>query len=165
MLNTELKLTEHFIRYMLGNFEKGYVKRKEMERFVPRKREDPLHLADSLINKKHKDDRYYEEVNDAYGALKDQLKLYSDIVKNGGWPNVPAGKTAYKKGVTAPAIAVIKKRLQVSGDLQGNDTTQVFNDTLELAVKNFQERHGYKPDGVIGANVIKEMNVPAIGPA
>jgi murein L,D-transpeptidase YcbB/YkuD len=162
MLNTELKLTEHFIRYMLGNFEKGYVKRKEMERFVPRKREDPLQLADSIINKKHKDDRYYEEVNDAYGALKDQLKLYSDIVKNGGWPTVPAGKTAYKKGVTAPAIAVIKKRLQVSGDLRGNDTTQVFNDTLELAVKNFQERHGYKPDGVIGANVIKEMNVPAI---
>jgi L,D-transpeptidase YcbB len=162
LLNTELKLTEHFIRYMLGNFEKGYVKRKEMERFVPRKREDPLAVADSLINKKHKDDKYYEEVNDVYGALKGQLKLYSDIVRKGGWPTVPAGKTSYKKGTSAPAIAVIKQRLRISGDLQGNDTTQVFNDTLELAVKNFQERHGYKPDGVIGPNVIKEMNVPAI---
>lgn len=162
MLNTELKLTEHFIRYMLGNYEKGYVKRKEMERFVPRKREDPLYLADSLINKKHKDDKYFEDVNDVYGALKDQLKLYHDIVKNGGWPMVTAGKTSYKKGTSSPAIAVIKKRLKVSGDLQGSDTTQVFNDTLELAVKAFQERHGYKPDGVIGANMIKEMNVPAL---
>lgn len=162
MLNTELRLTEHFIRYMLGNYEKGYVKRKEMERFIPRKREDPLALADSIINKKHKDDRYYEEVNDVYGALKDQLKLYYTIVKNGGWPIVPSGKTSYKKGTSSPAIAVIKKRLMISGDLRGNDTTQVFNDTLELAVKNFQERHGYKPDGVIGPNVIKDMNVPAM---
>lgn len=162
MLNTELKLTEHFIRYMLGNYEKGYVKRKEMERFIPRKKEDPLYLADSLINKKHKDDKYFEDVNDMYGALKDQLKLYHDIVKNGGWPTVPAAKTSYKKGSSSPAIAVIKRRLRISGDLQGNDTSQVFNDTLEMAVKNFQERHGYTADGVIGANVIKEMNVPAL---
>jgi L,D-transpeptidase YcbB len=162
MLNTELQVTEHFIRYMLGNYEKGYVKRKEMERFIPRKKEDPLHLADSIINKKHKDEKYFEDVNDVYGALKDQLKTYSDIVKAGGWPTIPAGKTSYKKGTSSPAIAVIKKRLKISGDLPGNDTSQVFNDTLELAVKNFQERHGYKPDGVIGTNVIKEMNVPAV---
>src|SRR5687767_6059814 len=161
-INTELTLTQHFIIYMLNNYEKGYVKRKEMERFIPRKKEDPLALADSLINKKHKDDRYYEDVNDVYGALKDQLKFYRDIVKNGGWPSVPAGKTSYKKGASSPAIAVIKKRLRISGDLTVNDTSQVFNDTLEIAVKNFQERHGYKPDGVIGANVIKEMNVPAL---
>src|SRR5205085_6568484 len=30
-LNTELILTEHFIMYMLHNYEKGFVKRKEME--------------------------------------------------------------------------------------------------------------------------------------
>ena len=52
-INTELTLTKHFIMYMLNNYEKGYVKRKEMERFVPRKKEDPIALADSLINKKH----------------------------------------------------------------------------------------------------------------
>lgn len=162
MLNTELKLTEHFIRYMLGNYEKGYVKRKEMERFIPRKREDPIALADSLITKKHKDDRYFEDVNDVYGALKDQLKRYNDIVKAGGWPVIPGGKTSYKKGAKSPAVALIKRRLHITGDMPVNDTSQVFNDTLELAVKNFQERHGYKPDGVVGTNVLKEMNVPAM---
>lgn len=162
MRNTELKLTEHFIRYMLGNYEKGYVKRKEMERFIPRKREDALYLADSLINKKHKDDRYYEDVNDVYGALKEQLKKYYGIAKAGGWPTIPAVKTSYKKGAKSPAIVLIKRRLQISGDLPGSDTSQVFNDSLEVAVKNFQERHGYKPDGVVGKNVLQEMNVPAI---
>src|SRR5687767_4634471 len=29
-INTELTLTQHFIHYMLNNYEKGYVKRKEM---------------------------------------------------------------------------------------------------------------------------------------
>jgi murein L,D-transpeptidase YcbB/YkuD len=30
-----------------------------------------------------------------------------------------------------------------------------------MAVKNFQQRHGYKPDGTVSATLIKEMNVPA----
>src|SRR6185295_16403548 len=34
-LNTELTLTQHFIQYILHNYEKGFVKRKEMERFIP----------------------------------------------------------------------------------------------------------------------------------
>src|SRR5689334_12950422 len=67
-INTELTLTSHFIQYILHNYEKGYVKRKEMERFIPRKKEDPLSLADSLINKKHKDDKYFENVNASYGG-------------------------------------------------------------------------------------------------
>lgn len=161
ILNTELKLTHHFIQYMLGNYEKGYVKRKEMERFVPRKKEDALAVADSIINKKHKDDKYYEEVNDLYGALKDQLKKYYTISKAGGWPMVVAGKGSLKKGTSSPSIPVIKKRLQVEGYLQGNDTSARYNDTLEVAVKAFQEAHGFTPDGVIGTNMIRELNVPA----
>ncbi|HEV8286230.1 MAG TPA: L,D-transpeptidase family protein [Chitinophagaceae bacterium] len=159
-LNTELKLTQHFILYMLHNYEKGYVKRKEMERFIPRKKEDALKLADSIVNKKHKDDKYFEDVNQSYSTLKDQLSKYLDIARKGGWPQVNTIKKKLKKGVTAPEIAIIKKRLQISGDLPGNDTSQVFNDTLEIAVKNFQERHGYNPSGNISDSLINEMNVP-----
>jgi murein L,D-transpeptidase YcbB/YkuD len=161
-INTELTLTSHFIQYMLKNYEKGYIKRKEMERFIPRKKEDPLRLADSLINKKHKDDKYFEDVNASYKGLKDQLSRYYQIVEQGGWPEITTTKKSLKKGVSAPEIAVIKKRLQVSGDLQGSDSSQVFNDTLENAVKNFQIRHGYTPTGEINTALIKDMNVPAV---
>jgi len=159
-VNTELTLTAHFIQYVLNNYEKGYVKRKEMERFIPRKKEDPLELADSLINKKHKDDKYFEDVNASYKKLKDELKRYYDISKQGGWPQINSSKTKFKKGSPAPEIAVIKKRLQLSGDMPGTDTSQVFNDSLEAAVKNFQLRHGYKPTGTISDSLIKDMNVP-----
>jgi murein L,D-transpeptidase YcbB/YkuD len=159
-INTELTLTEHFITYMLNNYEKGYVKRKEMERFIPRKKEDPIALADSLINKKHKDDKYFEDVNESYKTLKDQLGKYLAIAKSGGWPQVNAVKKSLKKGTRSPDIVIIKKRLAISGDLPGTDTSQVFNDTLVTAVKNFQARHGFSETGIVSDSLIKEMNVP-----
>ena len=159
-INTELTLTQHFIMYMLNNYEKGYVKRKEMERFIPRKKEDPIALADSLVNKKHKDDKYFEDVNESYKGLKDQLGNYLTIAKNGGWPQINTVKKPLKKGITSPDIAIIKKRLMISGDLSVNDTSQVFNDTLVTAVKNFQARHGFSETGSVSDSLIKEMNVP-----
>ena len=161
-INTELLLTKHFIQYMLNNYEKGYVKRKEMERFIPARKQDPVKLADSLINKKHKDDKYFEDVNASYRGLKEHLKTYHDIVKNGGWPVVPFSKAAFKKGAASPAVVTLKKRLAISGDMPGADTSQVFNDTVVNGIKSFQQRHGFTPDGVLTEAVAKEMNVPAI---
>src|SRR6476469_1502842 len=77
----ELTLTEHFIEYTLKNFEKGYVKRKEMERFIPLKKQDQMAYADSILTKKHKDDKYFEDVNENYGKLKQALQRYYDIAK------------------------------------------------------------------------------------
>src|SRR6266536_6717655 len=116
---------------MVHNYDKGFVKRKEMERFIPRKKENPLTLADSLINKKHKDDKYFEDINQSYKALKDQLGRYYDIAKKGGWPQINITKKKLKKGIAVPEIAVIKKRLEITGDMPAGDTSQRFNDTLE----------------------------------
>ncbi|HEX8277459.1 MAG TPA: hypothetical protein VF540_02145, partial [Segetibacter sp.] len=88
MANTEIKLTWHFLQYILNNYKQGEIKRKEMERFVPYKKEEPMYLADSLLTKKHKDNKYYADVNPAYGLLKDQLQKYYGIAKNGGWPGI-----------------------------------------------------------------------------
>src|SRR5436305_427937 len=114
MMNTELLLTEHFIRHTLEAYEKGYVKRKEMERFIPIKKEDPMALADSLLNKKHKDDKYFEDVNNAYKLLKEELRRYVDIAKKGGWQQLPTDAKQYKKGTSSQAIAMLKRRLQVT---------------------------------------------------
>ncbi len=159
-INTELNLTNHFIQYVMNQYQDGYVKRKEMERFIPRKKEDAMYLADSLLTKKHKDNKYFEDINESYKALKDQLARYYDIAKKGGWPYISTDKKIYKKGTSAPAIALIKKHLQLTGDIPGVDTTQVFNDTLEMGIKNYQHRFGYTPDGIITTALIKEMNVP-----
>lgn len=159
---TEFKLTEDFITYMLNNVEDGYVKRKEMERFVPRKKEDPMYLADSLLTKKHKDDKYYEQVNESYGRLKIALKHYYDVAKAGGWPEITAKAKSFKKGTSSPDVKLLKRRLQLSGDLPVNDTSMVFNDTLENAIKSFQARFGYTADGKLTDMQLKDMNVSAV---
>lgn len=162
ILNTELTLTQHFIEYALKNFEKGYVKRKELERFIPRKRLDAMYLADSLLTKKHKDDKYYEDVNDAYKKLKEQLAVYYNIQKKGGWQPISTSEKKIKVGSSSPAVAMIKKRLQATGELPGTDTSSMFDDTLETAVKSFQQRHGFEPDGIVTPALIKEMNVSTV---
>lgn len=160
-IETELTLTDHFIRYILNNYEKGYVKRKEQERFIPIKKNDPLYMADSLLNKKHSDDKYYEDVNETYGNLKKQLSIYYDIAKKGGWPRIVTTKKKLKAGDSGPEILSIKKRLQSTDAMPASDSSIVFTDTLETAVKSFQLRHGYTPDGIITTDLIEQMNVPA----
>lgn len=159
-LQTELTMTQHFLKYILSNYEKGYVKRKEMERFIPYKKQDALAIADSLLNKKHKDDKYFEDVHQPYKLLKERLVRYYDVTKKGGWPQIAAAK-ALKMGTTSPAVALLKRRLQLTGEMPGSDTTQLFNDTLEMAVKTFQKQLGYTPDGIVSTGLLKDLNVPA----
>jgi murein L,D-transpeptidase YcbB/YkuD len=130
-----------------------------MERFIPYKKQDIMQVADSLLNKKHKDNKYFEDVNEPYKLLKVKLGQYYNIAKAGGWPQVTGVTKTLKKGTSSPAVALIKKRLQITGDMAGHDTSRVFNDTLENAVRIFQARMGYTPTGTVSAELVKDMNV------
>lgn len=160
VLNTEFLLTQHFIEYSLDNFEKGFVKRKELERFIPIKKEDAMTLADSLLTHKHKDNKYFDDINEAYKKLKIELQKYFQIAQKGGWQTLPDSAKKYKKGTSSPLISQLKKRLYVTGEMPLGDSSQVFNDTLERAVMQFQQHLGYKPDGVITSTILKDLNVP-----
>ncbi len=162
IINTELQLTENLVDYTRNNYEKGYVKRKEVERFIPFKKADPIYLADSLINKKHKNEKYFSDVNQSYKLLFEQLKKYVAIAKNGGWPSIVPDSKKFKKGNASPVILDIKKLLVITGDLPQQDTSGVFNENLSDGIKNFQTRFGYTANGVVSASLLKEMNVPAI---
>ena len=159
MLSTELALTEHFIRFSLNNYDKEYLKRKEMERFVPLKKVDPIALADSLLNKKHKNNKYFDDINEAYKKLKEQLNLYVEIEKKGGWQTFTGDVKKIKKGSQLAAVTLLKKRLAITGDLTGSDTTQIFNDTLAIAIRHAQQRFGYTPTGILTSTLIKDLNV------
>src|SRR5690606_17133670 len=136
--DAELLLTESLIRYVRNNFEKGYVKRKEMERFIPFKKEDPIELADSLLNKKHKDDKYFSDVNKPFGLLQEQLQKYVDIAKSNRWMPIEENPKIFKEGNTSPAIVAMKRDLFLLGDLSVNDSTPIFDAGLTNAIKSFQ---------------------------
>ncbi|MEO6453473.1 MAG: hypothetical protein ABIN97_05340, partial [Ginsengibacter sp.] len=102
MLNTELLLTQHFIEYSLNKYEKGFVKRKELERFIPIKKENVMMLADSILTKKHKDNKYFDDVNQSYKKLREELKKYYQIAQNGGWQIISGDAKQFKKGTVSP---------------------------------------------------------------
>lgn len=160
--NTELMLTESLIEYSLENFEKGYVKRKELERFIPFKKMDPILLADSLLNKKHKDDKYFSDINPPYRLLSEQLRKYVGIAKSGGWPLLPdATAKDFKKGDSSIKIQTLKKILFITGDLAVADSSWVFDENLTNGIKNMQTRLGYTADGKVDKNFLEQINIPA----
>ena len=161
ILNTEFLLTTHFINYILNNYEDGAVKRKELERFIPLVKRDALSFADSLLTKKHKDNKYYEDNNAAYKALKEKLQTYYTAAKNGGWQPISAGKVSFKSGASSPYILQIKKRLHATNDMPVDSTT-VYDTQLQTAIVNFQTSLGFTADGIITESLMKELNVPAI---
>ncbi|HEU5052279.1 MAG TPA: L,D-transpeptidase family protein [Hanamia sp.] len=163
IINTEINLTERLIDYSLTQFPDGYVKRKELERFIPFKKQDPIKLADSLLNKKHKDDKYFSDINPPYKLLSEQLKKYVAIVKSGGWPaigNIDLKK--FKMNDSSADILAVKRKLILTGDLQPNDTSSVYDTALENAIKNYQQRFGFTPDGKLGSKTLEQLRTPAI---
>jgi murein L,D-transpeptidase YcbB/YkuD len=99
-------------------------------------------------------------VNRQYNLLKDYLLKYYEIEKAGGWKQLTLNKKTFKQGDTSSLIPTIKHRLYLSGDLQKDDTSKFFDGNMEMAVKDFEHRYGFKEDGEITASLIREMNRP-----
>lgn len=85
---------------------------------------------------------------------------YLAIVQAGGWPTLPKGANL-KEGASGPAIAALKRRLAITGDLIGSAAGDVFDAAVTEAVKRFQFRHGLRQTGVVAGRTLDEMNVPA----
>lgn len=162
IINAELLLTESLIDYSLTNFEKGFVKRKELEQFIPFQKTSPAGLADSLLNKKHKNDKYFSEINESYKLLSEELKKYMDISKTGGWPSIGGEAKSFKKGASSSQFIALKKVLFLTGDLPQQDTSVVFTENLRNGIKNFQTRFGFTPDGKVTKQLLDEINVPVM---
>ena len=87
-----------------------------------------------------------------YARLKSSLAAYRKIQASGGWPTVTASPKL-KEGQKAPVVAALKKRLGLSA------TDSTFNSETVSALKSFQSAQGLKPDGTLGAETTKILNV------
>ena len=57
-------------------------------------------------------------------------------------------------------MALLKKRLSLTGDYTTGDTSQVFSDSLETAIKDLQLRNGLAATGKVNDSLINILNVP-----
>jgi L,D-transpeptidase YcbB len=153
-VQTELTLTQQLIQYASENPQ--HINKEAIYYLVPAKKMDAMEYADSILNKQ-KDSAMYAG-NKNYNLLKGQLANYYSIAKNGGWGTI-SSTGQLKKGMKSPAVSTLKKRLQLSKDYNGTDTTNVFSDSLVTAVKSFQQRNGLKPTGIVNDSMITILNV------
>jgi len=95
------------------------------------------------------------------GYSEQAIGQYSNIVAQGGWPQVPPTKKL-QLGVTDPDVEILRKRLIISGDLSAEaGLSPAFDTYVDAALKRFQRRHGLPADGVTGKYTYAAMNVSA----
>lgn len=159
-VSTEMALTLKFIEYKRNSDRQSLINKVPLTWLVPAKKMDELAMADSILNNKDIAE-VSDSINKAFYNLKGQLSKYDSIAKKGGWKPIIARVGKLKKGVSSPIIALIKKRLQVTGEMEDTDTSRRYSDTLELAIKSYQQQNGLKPDGVITDSLVNIINIPA----
>ena len=123
-----------------------------------------MQLADSILNKYPDSaktaDTTASTLGRPYNLLKEQLRRYYEIAQKGGWQPIPAGAKKFRKGNSSPIVAAIKKRLALTGEYQGTDTTQVYSDSLEAGIKSYKRRHGFDSTATLSDSLIRDMNIP-----
>jgi murein L,D-transpeptidase YcbB/YkuD len=88
------------------------------------------------------------------------IATYYQIAQQGGWGGVPADQPL-KIGVRSPAVAALRNRLAVTGDLTAvGGASDSFDSFVDGAVRRFQQRHGLMADGVVANETLRRMNVP-----
>jgi murein L,D-transpeptidase YcbB/YkuD len=95
-----------------------------------------------------------------YHLLRKAFKRYQGLLAAGGWDAIPSGK-ALRKGDRGDRVKLLRRRLQITGDLAPGDGPDEFGEGIERAVKTFQVRHGLKVDGIAGRKTLAAMNIPA----
>jgi L,D-transpeptidase YcbB len=89
------------------------------------------------------------------------IERYADIVARGGWPQVPS-VSVLRLGDRHPSVSALRARLAASGDIDPNAVgNDIYDSYVEAAVRRFQARHGLTVDGVVRAETLAAMNVPA----
>jgi len=160
ILRTELQMTWRFIIYLANRYPDEQERTMALLRSVPARKRDPMEMAADILSGNEKSGSM---LNPWYDALKSRLQTYMDLASSHEPEDLPPIPKRHKKGTRSHFIAVLKHRLGLTGEFKDpKDTTEIFDDRLEKAIKLFQATHGLQPDGKLGASTIRELKTPII---
>lgn len=99
-----------------------------------------------------------------YRRTKAAFQHYLDLAAEGDGEPLLMPARSIHPGDTYSGLNALTQRLRLLGDLPANFPLQagsnVYEDSLVKAVRQFQRRHGLTPDGVIGSATFKQLALP-----
>lgn len=97
---------------------------------------------------------------DHYSRLLTALDRYSLV--NDNFDAIVLPKKSLTIGDISPEVSKARNRLYELGDYESTDfSNQTFDESLALAITDFQHRHGLETDGVLGKRTVREINKSA----
>tara|TARA_R110000850_G_scaffold19988_27_gene59877 strand:- start:41 stop:1639 length:1599 start_codon:yes stop_codon:yes gene_type:complete len=101
-----------------------------------------------------------------YAEMVKSLARYREIDQLGGWRNLPATVSPAGPGSPYPELKLLRARLQAEGDLPPGGIVKSRKSEIDSrtgdAIKSFQFRHGIQPDGYLGTDTLKELNISSL---
>lgn len=96
-----------------------------------------------------------------YQALAAARRRYQAMLDLGGWRPLPSSPVL-RPGGAHPAVLALRERLRLEGfeAAAPNGAADRFGPELEAALQAFQALHGLDPDGVLGAETRRALDVP-----
>ncbi|AOC95697.1 murein L,D-transpeptidase [Flavobacterium anhuiense] len=159
--DTDLLLSNLYYYYgeKVGGFDEKTV--VSLEWLLPRKKLNYQVLSDSIFKKSTILDDKKKKMFSQYYKLRDALKEYREIEKNGGWKTIETGEDYknLKVGDSSAVVAQIRERLFITKDIQEDNKSAICDTTLIKAMKNYELRHGYTPKNTILLEHINDLNI------
>lgn len=128
---------------------------------IPRKDIDDTDLLDALIQNEEVEEKD-SLMFDQYYQLKEELKRFQKIQKDGGWNEISSlsDKSTLKPKDSSETIRQIRNRLYITGELEKNNESKIYDDELMEGIFKFQKHHGLNRDSIISNKHITALNIP-----
>ena len=118
---------------------------------------DPLHVLDSMAVQADPALflRSFQPNHPQFELLRQKLlEIRREISASTPTTIIPEGPVL-KNGMQHQHVALLRKRLEMRL-ISGNEN--LYDDSLDIAVRRFQQEHGVAPDGVVGAGTRRLLN-------
>ncbi len=93
-----------------------------------------------------------------YQMLKDALQRFDKLVGKDG-KAIDLNDNLYLMSEHPQVINIKKKLLKWGGTAKMDTTSTEYNQAMAIVIKNFQEEHCIKPDGIINYETVKALNM------
>jgi murein L,D-transpeptidase YcbB/YkuD len=131
----------------------------------PKKYDLPSFLHEKLVNSSNVQAEL-EQVEPpfaGYRRTQEALQHYLELMAQGDEGSLSTPAKPVEPGAEYTDASRLARRLQLLGDLpsaNADSETPRYAGALVTAVKHFQERHGLAPDGRLGVETLKQLNIP-----